>query len=159
MKHIVLALAASLTIGGTVLAQTAAVTNAFMYRKDGKLEQARTEIDKAITHEKTMGNAKTWYFRGEIYEDMAASNKPEIQQKTPSNALKIAYDSYKKAVELDKKGGEYATKGKARMQNIYPPVFNKAVKNLEAKKYDEAIEAFEFAKEMRPADTVVYLYT
>ncbi len=155
MKHIVLALAASFCIGTTVLAQNAAVTNAYMYRKDGKLEQARTEIDKAITHDKTMGNAKTWYFRGEIYEDLA--NKGG--EGTPKDALKIAHQSYEKAVELDKKNGEYANKGAAKLKSMFPMVFNKAVKSLEAKNFDEAIASFEFAKTMRPNDSTTYLYT
>ena len=35
--------------------------------KEGKLDEAKANIDLATTYEKTMNDAKTWYYRGLIY--------------------------------------------------------------------------------------------
>ena len=71
MKKLLLTIATAVCLGGAALAQTSAITDAYMYRKDGNLTAARTEIDKAVKHEKTSTSAKAWYFRGLIYEGLA----------------------------------------------------------------------------------------
>src|SRR5688572_6766158 len=105
MKKLLLTFATAVCLGGIAMAQTSAVTDAFMYRKDGNLTAARTEIDKAVKHEKTIASAKAWYFRGLIYEGLATD--PKFKDKAPADALKTAYESYEKATQLEKKGGEY----------------------------------------------------
>lgn len=48
-------------------AQPSVVASAYNYLKSGMPEKAKIEIDKAILHESTKGEAKTWFYRGNIY--------------------------------------------------------------------------------------------
>ncbi len=50
-----------------VAAQAPVVASAYNYLKSGMPEKAKVEIDKAILHESTKGEAKTWFYRGNIY--------------------------------------------------------------------------------------------
>ena len=67
MKRITLLLLMLATV--SVYAQKAVKPNlnkALNSWKEGKLDEAKTNIDAATTYEKTMGDAKTWYYRGLI---------------------------------------------------------------------------------------------
>ncbi|HEY8401230.1 MAG TPA: hypothetical protein VIK89_08215, partial [Cytophagaceae bacterium] len=96
----------ALATAGFAHAQNSAVTNAILYHKDGELDKAKENIDGASSNEKTSGQAKTWYYKGVIYSDIAHSTNPAYQSLS-SEPLKIAYESYVKAQELDPKKGEY----------------------------------------------------
>jgi tetratricopeptide (TPR) repeat protein len=169
-SSVVLALALAALTAAPVMAQTAAVTNAIMLQRAGTLDKARVEIDKAITDEKTSTKAKTWYTRGEIYEQMIGH---QIYGKTaPANAAQIAYESYQKAIQYDEKGKEYAPQAKEKMKNLYGAAFNagvtafndanKALKENDAatanQKFDAAIKSYELAANINPQDTAVSLY-
>jgi tetratricopeptide (TPR) repeat protein len=78
-------------------------TSAFNYQRYGKLDLAKEAIDKAAQHEKTIMDAKTWFYRGNIYYDIAVSTEPAYQKLDP-DPFGVAYQSYKKATELDTKG-------------------------------------------------------
>ena len=154
---VVLALALAALTSTATLAQTAAVTNAIMSQRSGKLDVARTEIDKAITNEKTSASPKTWYTRGEIYEGLIGH---AIYGKTaPANSAQIAYESYQKAIELDTKGKEYAPKAKEKMTNLFGAAFNAGVTAFNVKDYDAALKAYELAANINPQDTAVAMYT
>ena len=75
MKKILLnlALGAALALPLAATAQTSAVTNAILNQRQGLYDKAREDIDKAALNEKTSVKAKTWYTRGEIYEQMMDS--------------------------------------------------------------------------------------
>ena len=61
-------------------AQTSNRTSAFNYLKKGKLDKAVEYIEPTTTHEKTMNEAKTWFFRGNIYLAIANSDNPEYKK-------------------------------------------------------------------------------
>lgn len=82
-------------------AQNAKVVSAFNYKNSGEYAKALESIEPATTHEKTMTAEKTWRYRGEIYNLIAMSEEPIIPK---DKALTEALASYKKALELDKKG-------------------------------------------------------
>jgi tetratricopeptide (TPR) repeat protein len=94
-------------------AQGAKVLNAYNYMNDNELLKARAEIDPAIENEKTMLDAKTWYYRGLIYEKIYknsfAENEKTQQPLYPklkplrSESVQKAIDSYEKAISLDSK--------------------------------------------------------
>ena len=91
-----------LITGSVIFAQTSKRTSAYNYLRNGKLDKAKEYIDPTLTHEKTMGDAKTWYYHGNIYLQIALSDVPEYRALDP-NALDVAYASYVKATELDTK--------------------------------------------------------
>ncbi|MFT4981051.1 MAG: hypothetical protein ACI9UR_000898, partial [Bacteroidia bacterium] len=58
---------AALLISVAVFGQKSKRTSANNYLEYGELDNAKEAIDPTISHEKTMNEAKTWYFRGLIY--------------------------------------------------------------------------------------------
>ncbi len=82
--------------------QKSQVVSAFNYHRNGKLDKAKIAIDKATVNEKTIGMAKTWYYRGNIYLDIAQSPLEAYKNLDP-DALSKAEEAYNKALELDKK--------------------------------------------------------
>lgn len=133
----------------SMLGQGSAVTNAFMYHKDGEFLKAKEAIDGAITNEKTKMKSKTWYFRGNIYRDLAgtADGNPSM--------LEIAAESYSKSEELGN-GDEYANNSKAAKAGLWSTSLNAAIKAHTANDLDGAMKMYEIAMAMRPADTLAY---
>lgn len=104
--------ASALMIGLSVscFAQSSKVQNAYIYMNDNDLVKARTEIDLAVAHEKTIGDAKAWFYRGEIYE-MIYTNSFVENEKTKEliypqyvplrpGAIDKAVESYEKALSI-----------------------------------------------------------
>lgn len=94
-------------------AQGAKVLNAYNYMNDNELIKAKAEIEPATTNEKTMADAKTWYYRGLIYENIyknsfAKNEKtdeplfPELESER-EGAVLTSIQSYEKAIELGSK--------------------------------------------------------
>ncbi|UYZ64087.1 tetratricopeptide repeat protein [Hymenobacter weizhouensis] len=156
MKKILLTLMTAAALH-TASAQNSAVTNAILFQRQGTLDKARTEIDKAITHEKTQGKAKTWYTRGEIYEGMASS---PIYGKSlaPGEGTKTAFESYQKAISLEGKDAEYGKLASQKLDGLYGLALNAGVESYNGKEYDKAIESYRMAQQIRPQDTTAYLY-
>jgi len=140
-----------------VFAQNDAVTSAFFYQKDGRLDKAKEEIDRASTNEKTKDKAKTWFFRGTIYQDIAISEKPEIMALSP-DALREAYLAYKKTLELDKKDGEYTKSSEKNLEQLWGISFNDGVKKYQVKDFVGSLKSYDLANEMKPGDTTTLLY-
>ena len=104
-----------LLCGSTALvnAQGAKVLNAYNYMNDQELLKAKAEIEPAIDHIKTMEDAKTWYYRGLIYENIyknsfAKDEKsgevlyPELEP-AREGAVLTSIESYKKAIAIGSK--------------------------------------------------------
>lgn len=140
MKKLLIMLVAVLMVTG-LNAQNAKRTSAFNYFKNGKLDKAKEYIDPCITHPKTMNVAKTWYYRGDIYLQIALSSNPEYQALDP-NALEVAYESYKKVLELDARG-EYTSNVEHNFKVIASNFFNKGVALYNEKDYMGAANSFQ----------------
>jgi Flp pilus assembly protein TadD len=140
----------------TAFAQNAAI----IYDKEGKLDKAKEEIDKAILDTKLSAKAKTWFARGQIYEHIA-NDPTKIFSKLDTNAAFVAFESYKKATELDKPGGSFDKDSKTALssQSLYAALFNQAIQRYQAKNYVGAIKAFQLSQETNPKDTLAALYT
>jgi tetratricopeptide (TPR) repeat protein len=80
------------------------VTNVYMYTNSGKLDKAKTFSDESITDAcaDTKTWAKTWYYRGNLYLEIALS-KDDKYKTLDSNAVQVAYDAFQKAIDLDTK--------------------------------------------------------
>ena len=74
--------------------------------QEGKLAEAKSNIDLATTYEKTMNDGKTWYYRGLIYAALDTTKKEEFKG-LATEPLKTAMESFAKADELEKGGKEY----------------------------------------------------
>ena len=141
MKKLVLFLSFSLLIALSANAQKNKRTSAYMYNKNGEYAKAMEAINEAIQNEKTMNDAKTWLYRGEIYYNIANSKDSSVRA-LDKNAAEIALKSLEKAKELDTKGtfdGEI-TLFLVNLSNLF---FQQASESYKDQKYVEAIKELE----------------
>lgn len=126
-----------------MIGQTSERTSAFNYQRYGKLDLAKEAIDKAAQNEKTIGDAKTWFYRGNIYYDIAVSNEPKFQTLDP-DPFAVAYESYMKAQQLDEKG-EFKLEIIKYTVAIGEGYYNKGVLYYNESKFKDAAINFEKA--------------
>lgn len=99
MKRILFFLFLFATTG--MMAQSSKVVSAYNSLKSGELDKAVEYIEPATEHKRSSTDAKTWVYRGQIYQSIAASDEDfEVDKKT---ALQTAVQSFEKAKELDSK--------------------------------------------------------
>ncbi|PRY15672.1 tetratricopeptide repeat protein [Pontibacter ummariensis] len=145
--------AASITVAS---AQNSAVNSAILNHKNGTLDKAQADIDQAIEHKKTKEKAKTWFYRGVIYQDMIGN--PIYGKLTNDQTPLVVLESFDKAVELDGKDGEFGKQVPERKQMLYGQVLNQAVEFHNQQDWDNAIEKYELAHKVSPTDTTAVLY-
>jgi tetratricopeptide (TPR) repeat protein len=84
------------------------ISKALKSFQEGKLAEAKENIDLATTYEKTKDDGKTWYYRGLIYAALDTTSNPEFKSLS-EGAFAIALESFAKADQLGKAGSEYFT--------------------------------------------------
>lgn len=129
-----------------VFAQSAKVQSAYNYLKNGKLDKAKQNIDLAAEHEKTMGKAKTWFYKGNIYLNIQMTDNEEYKTLS-DNPLQVAYEAYRKTAELDDKD-EFTEQLKINMVIVGEQFYNAAVAYFNQEDYIKAMEKFLTAKEI-----------
>ncbi len=125
-----------------VFAQKSKVTSAISYKDANDLTKAKTLIEETIdsTNEKSASPItwpRTWEARGEIYEAIHKAGK-DLENKP----LFTAYDSYKKAVELDEKG-RFAKSLTVKFTLMQQTLTNYAITSFESNKFDVSLSCFE----------------
>lgn len=140
IKKTTLLSATLLVISASVFGQASKRTSANNYLEYGELDNAVEAIEPTITHEKTMGDAKTWFFRGKIYQAVYETKEEKYKSLHP-NPLKVAVESFLKCLELDEKN--YHTDVVLQYLNIEGQQFvNEGIVKYNAKDYAAALEAF-----------------
>ncbi len=140
MKKIAILLGLSLLISMGMQAQKNKRTSAYMYNKNGEYKKAKEVIDVAILHEKTMQDAKTWLYRGEIYYNIAVSEDAEVKGLS-ENAADIAFESFINVKKYDPKNtyeGELAL-NLYNLTNLYYKLAGEGYNNRD---YDVAINGY-----------------
>lgn len=122
-------------------AQGAKVLNAYNYLQDGELAKAQTEIEPAITNEKTKVDGKTWYYRGQIYEQIYFSEEDRFASLKDGSLLK-AIESFGKAIELGSKRINMNDVND-RYQRLAAFSYQEGVESFNAKSYADAVKYFE----------------
>ena len=154
MKKLMILMVAVMLVT-VVNAQNNKRTSAFNYFKNGKLDKAKEYIDPTIENPSTMNVAKTWYYRGNIYLQIALTDNAEYHALDP-NALEVAYQSYKKVLELDDRG-EYTQDVMHNFKVIASNFFNSGVGRYNEGKYMEAAKDFQHcydvSKDINVTDT------
>ena len=129
----------------SINAQQNKLMNAFSYYRNGQLDKAKEAIEECILNEKTSTQAKTWFYRGNIYLGIAIS-KEEKYLNLDSNAVQKAYDSYNKAIEFDKEISNEMISPQSPMIGLYvcsEQFYNKGVDLYSKGKYKDAMESFD----------------
>lgn len=132
--------------------QGAKVLNAYNYMNDNELVKAKGEIDQAITHEKTMSDGKTWYYRGLIYEKIYKNSfamkegtedllYPELQAVKEGSVL-TAVESFEKSIELgSRKINMSEVKGHHAEMSVW--AYQEGVNYYNEKDFGDAAKYFE----------------
>lgn len=142
-----------ISVSGNLYSQNMSVQSAWNYYKYDELDRAKTEIDKAIEHEKTMSSPKTWYYRGLIYIKMY---KHEKFGNLDPMALEKAMQSFQKCLELDPK---YENRDAILLEMARLAAFFEArgVDQFSANDFSNALNSFELASSLSAQDTNIYL--
>lgn len=151
MKKRITSLLLSFLIVTISLAQKSAVVTAWNYLNSDELDKAKEAIDNASKNEKSKLMAKTWYYRGLIYQSIYNHDK---YSKLDSNPLSVAYDSYIKSLDIDPKS-EYVENINKRLVYV---AFYKGVEEYKNKKYADAVKSFEYILQTHPNDTASIAY-
>ena len=136
--------------------QKAKVQTAFNYYKEPyqQFDKAKEAIDEAILNESSNSLAKTWYYRGLIYQALSGSEK---YGNLCDKCLKVAFESFAKAIQLDPKN-EWAEEIKlVRIPYITNAIFQEGVKAFKEQKFNDALISFETINTLNPGDTSVIL--
>jgi tetratricopeptide (TPR) repeat protein len=148
MKKIVLGALATIIVVGAF--GQASVVSAFTYLKNSQLDKAKNQIDIAIKDEKAKGLAKTWFYRGNIFLSIYLSTVPKYKS-LDTNALQVAYDSYQKAIEIDKEVMNESLNPPSPMLGLYvvgEQFYNQGVDLYNVKKYQDALSKFEMTRKI-----------
>jgi len=132
----------------TTFAQNTKRTSAFNHLRHGKLDKAKDAIDAAAAHKKTINDAKTWYYRGNIYLEIAMTDNEKYKDLDPE-CIDKALESFLKARELDVKG-KLLIDILPRIMACGEQYYNKAVRFYNSKEYNKSslnfFNAFEVNK-------------
>ncbi len=132
---------AALMLSVAAFGQASKRTSANNYLEYGELDNAMEAIEPTITHEKTMGEAKTWFFRGRIYQAIYETKDEKYKSLHP-NPLQVAFESFLKCLELDDKN--YHTDLVLQYLDIEGKQFiNEGITKYNAKDYQGALNAFQ----------------
>ncbi|MFN8436554.1 MAG: tetratricopeptide repeat protein [Cytophagales bacterium] len=138
----------------SIWSQNSAVTNASIYQQEGKLKEAKDEIDKASVNEKTINDPKTYYYKGVIYSDIFRSADPAVKMLCDS-ANVVSIHSFNKCKQLEnKEKGLYTKMMKDYVENIWAASINEGVKNFDSKNFKLAKINFEAASQAKPTDSL-----
>lgn len=158
MRKITLMLA-FLFIAGAVGAQSRNVNNAFLHLRKGNIEKAKVAIDEASEDESTKNDAKTWFYKGDIYLSIAANSDPEINA-LDNDALNKAYEYFQKSISLDKEvSNEMLNVSNPRdgIKIIAVEWSRKGQLAFKNKKYFEAFKCYEKSNKINSDDIALYM--
>src|SRR2546423_12374487 len=109
--------------------------------KEGKLDEAKTEIDAFLAQDKNQKNADAWYTKAKIYNAIAASDKTKA-----GDAHAQAFDALKKYVQYDDKLLISLQIDKYQPLNeIYGAYFKEGADNFNDKHYEASYAGFKNA--------------
>jgi tetratricopeptide (TPR) repeat protein len=144
MKKIILLVAFLISVAGAY-AQKGKVASAQTLKDSQKLDKALEAINEAIDPnnekaENSISWPKTWQVRGDIYRAIYQSKDANIK-KLANDPLTTAWESYKKALELDQKGKD-ANAVKISLTLLISDFTDQAVKAFNENKYESALASF-----------------
>lgn len=158
MKRFISLMALVLLVSVSI-AQTSKRTTAYNYLRNGKLDKALENIEPCISHEKTMNDPKTWFYRGNIYLQIAVDTGQ--YKNLVINGYKVAYDSYKKALGMEG-ANEFKVDIFSNMNVISEGLLISGITKFNEKDYTSSYDLFVNAAEVKGEvgvfDSLSYYY-
>lgn len=165
MKRIALLL--FVAVSATVYAQKPVKPNlnkALNQLNEGKLDEAKANIDAAINHDKMKDDGKTWYYRGLIYASIDTTSNETYKNLDP-NAFQVALEAFQKAEEMSKGKGYFVQDATGLPQTKEQQMgywanthVNKGADQYQQEEFESAIESFEKVSKILEKDTLGHLY-
>ena len=165
MKRIALLL--FVAVSATVYAQKPVKPNlnkALNQLNEGKLDEAKANIDAAINHDKMKEDGKTWYYRGLIYASIDTTSNETYKNLDP-NAFQVALEAFQKAEEMSKGKGYFVQDASGLPQTKEQQMgywanthVNKGADQYQQEEFESAIESFEKVSKILEKDTLGHLY-
>jgi Tfp pilus assembly protein PilF len=153
MKKLLMLLIVMIGILPSTFAQKAKIQTAWNYYKYEDFDRAKTAIDEASVNETTSPMAKTWYYRGLIYQKIYKHEK--FGNLDPDPLMKAA-ESYQKALKIEPKY-EFEAEIRQNLMIVTNNMFGQGVEYFNAKTYDKALNSFENVLIISPSDTLATL--
>lgn len=150
MRKIVVLVGLSILISIGGYAQKNKRTSAYMYSQNGELAKAKEAIDEATQHEKTMHDAKTWLYAGEIYYKIAAEPGMADLLNEPNAAIK-SYEALEKAKKYDEKS-QYSSEISIYLANLTNQFYMEGGLAFQDGNYQAAIDNFKIAYDIAEVD-------
>ncbi len=150
MKQILTIILSCVTV--LVVAQNNQVQNANNYLRNEEYDKAKIAADAAATNETTKGSAKLWMYRGQIYQKIYESKKPEIKA-LDADAHEKAVESFLTCLKLDK-DNVYKEQIKTNMWLVQTcaALDYKSKYMADTKEYDKAIRGLDLLEQALPYD-------
>ena len=163
MKKVSIAIILTLMMTSVAFAQyepKGKISKAESALNSGDLDEAKAEVDLAFEVNKkgkVKDDSKSWYVRGDVYKAIFLDDSTEFQNLS-DNALDIATESYRKAMEMEKETSPFYQFSMTAMNQLYGAVMNEGAAFYNEGKYAEAYDKFRLGLEVFPDDTTAYLY-
>jgi tetratricopeptide (TPR) repeat protein len=106
-------------------------------------DKAKEGIDKFLANEKNVKKGEGWFWKAQIYSNIAKD--PAFAQQS-ADARNEAFNAYKKYLELDPKAIEGTFNQHSPLFNIVFGYLEKATNSFNSKQYDDALAAFKSAE-------------
>ncbi len=148
-----LLLTLSLLFSGMIYAQKGPKGNpakAEAYLAKNEIENAKAEIDVAITLEKQSAKQNTWITRGKIYQNLAIAGD--------DSALPIAIESYNKAKEIDPESSAAQLLDVQNIAQLHGTYFNLASEAYNDEDFEKSLSNFQKALMVIPDDSTTIYY-
>src|ERR1700761_2590090 len=110
--------------------------------KAGKITDAKTQIDNALTNPKNQKNAEAWYTELKVYNAIAASDQLRTQFPNARDTAFIALKTYVDLDEKDKKLLLLQMDGYKPVNEIYQGYFQIGAADYNGGKYEDALQNF-----------------
>ena len=146
------AILSAIFIGTTLFlcAQSNQVQNAANYLRNKEYDKAKASADAASIHDATKSSAKLWMYRGQIYEAIYESKKPE-ENKLDDMAQEKAVESYVTCLKNDKEN-IYKDQMKGYLVVSSAALDYKVKYYSSIKDYEKAINALDILETTLPYD-------
>jgi len=156
MRQLLITVALTFVCHG-LFAQKGQVSKATTYKESGELDKALECIQAAIDpenekSEKSVAWPRTWQVRGEIFQEIHKSTDKK-HSALSSDPLTDAFNSYKKALELDEKD-RYEKSLKVNLILLVEDLQNDAIEAYNNNSYDVALQRFEQVHEVNSMPVV-----
>lgn len=120
------------------------VTTASSFLMQEKLDKAKEAIDEAMAHPDAVDFAKGYVVKGQIYQAIFEGKDSVLRQQNPG-ALQMAWESYKKAMEMDDDKKKLEKEISAHLPNLAVDFMNSAVNAHNNSAFEESMNQFQTA--------------